>query len=454
MFNAGDNAGALAEFKRTYELTANVVVLYNIGLVYAQMGRAVEATEALDRVLANPGSLSQERLTLARHTRDEQGARVAEVTVVSSVDGAAVEVDGVEVGKAPLAQALRVTSGTHVIGALAPGFSPQRKEVTIASGEKQSLRLDLVAMQGRLAHLTVKTHLPGADLFADDQRIGVTPLAASIPLDPGQHRIELRRAGYVTASASIVLGDGAAGEVTLEPEEDVAGLASRGGSLVLDIDQTQAVVTVDGRPRGVYAAPLRLAPGPHRLGIERGDFLPFERDVVLEPGRTDVVHVTLEPTPEYRAEFVSHAQTQRTWGWISAIGGALVLAGGSTLVVYDATQRADGRSTLANFDRQSQRGSGQVCDPGQEFGVLQRGCLIPRSAANSQIDGANGRDYFGWGAVALGGAALAVGVTLLVTSDNRHKYDPPNPSPEKVGAVMPVVWTARGGGLVGLAGSF
>src|SRR5258708_3473725 len=118
MFNAGDNAGALAEFKRAYELTANAVVLYNIGLVDAQMGRAAEATEVLDRVLATPGSLSPERLALARRTREEQAARVAQVVVVASVDGAVVEVDGVAIGKAPLERPLRVTSGAHVIGDL------------------------------------------------------------------------------------------------------------------------------------------------------------------------------------------------------------------------------------------------------------------------------------------------------------------------------------------------
>jgi Flp pilus assembly protein TadD len=33
LFNDGDNPGALAEFKRAFELIPNSVVLYNIGLV-------------------------------------------------------------------------------------------------------------------------------------------------------------------------------------------------------------------------------------------------------------------------------------------------------------------------------------------------------------------------------------------------------------------------------------
>src|SRR6478752_5122312 len=43
LFNEGDNAGALAEFKQTYALMPNPIVLFNIGLVYAAMGPAVDA---------------------------------------------------------------------------------------------------------------------------------------------------------------------------------------------------------------------------------------------------------------------------------------------------------------------------------------------------------------------------------------------------------------------------
>ncbi|HEV3191706.1 MAG TPA: hypothetical protein VGY54_14450, partial [Polyangiaceae bacterium] len=102
LFNGGDNAGALVEFRRAYELVENSTVLYNIGLVYAQMGRAVEATDALNQLLATPGTLSPDRLSLARKTRDEQASRIAEVTLETNVAGARVEVDGVEVSATPL----------------------------------------------------------------------------------------------------------------------------------------------------------------------------------------------------------------------------------------------------------------------------------------------------------------------------------------------------------------
>src|SRR5580698_119192 len=144
LFNRGDTAGALAEFRRAYVLIPNVLVLYNIGLVYAQMGRPVESSDALAQVLASPGALSPERLATARRTHDEQIAQTAEITVTANVDGATVEVDGVEAGKLPLARPLRVTSGNHVIGAIAAGFAPLRREVTIASREAQALPFELI----------------------------------------------------------------------------------------------------------------------------------------------------------------------------------------------------------------------------------------------------------------------------------------------------------------------
>jgi hypothetical protein len=455
LFNAGDNAGALVEFRRAYELVENVVVLYNIGLVYAQMGRAVEATDALDRVLARPGSLSPERLALARKTRDEQASRIVEIAVKANVDGARIEVDGIEVGQTPLAAPLRVTSGAHVIGAVAPGYSPQRKEIAIAGGEKQSLSFELVVMQGRLAHLTIKTHLPGADLFSDEQRIGTSPLSASVTLSPGAHHIEARRAGYVTATEDLSLGDGATGEVTLEPTEDPSALVA-GGSLALDLSETAAVVTVDGRPRGVYTAPLRLPEGPHHLVVERGDFLPFERDVTVSSGRTTTVRIVLEPTPEYRTRYSSSAQAQRTWGWIGLVGGAVLIGGGVGLVLYDAKQRSDGESTQNAIDALSVRNGLQLCDPGQDTSTAayKTNCTDPRNAAAAKIADANTRDYIGFSALGVGAAGAVLGVVLLATAGDPHKYDVERPRGDLGFDVVPSVGAARGGGTLGVAGTF
>jgi len=456
LFNAGDNAGALVEFRRAYDLVQNPIVLYNIGLVYGQMGRAVEATDALDQVLASPGPLSPERLALARKTRDEQAARIAQVAVDANVDGARIEIDGIEVGKTPAAAPLRVPGGTHVIGLVAPGYSPQRKEIAIASGERQALHFELVTMAGGLAQLVVKTHLPGGDLYADDQRIGTTPIATSVALAPGHHRIELRRTGYVSASAEITLSDGATGEVTLEPEEDRSALGSQ-GELVLDISEAQPVVTVDGRLRGVYVAPLRLAAGPHHLVVERGDFEPFDRDVTVDPLRPTTVRIVLEPTPDYRTRFSARARTQRTLGWVAVVVGPVLAAAGTALALYDAKQRSDGNATIARINSLAVPHSGDVCDPAGQTDTtsFQVNCAIPFGNATSQVNDANSRDYGAWSAVGVGAAGLIVGVVLLATGEDPRKYDHPA-SPEGDGAMraLPVVWPERGGGALGIGGSF
>ena len=79
LFDEGDSAGALAEFKRAHELVPNQLVLFNIGLVYAALARPVEATDALDRVLRDPAGL----------TRREAGARAPHARRAGGADRAA-----------------------------------------------------------------------------------------------------------------------------------------------------------------------------------------------------------------------------------------------------------------------------------------------------------------------------------------------------------------------------
>src|SRR3569833_3054748 len=115
LFEKGDNAAALAEFKRAYELIPNPVVLYNMGLVYAAMNRPVEAAETLDRYLNQAGEkASAEQRRHATQVRDEQASRVARVMVVTA-HPATIEVDGVEAGRTPMTEPLRLPSGARTL---------------------------------------------------------------------------------------------------------------------------------------------------------------------------------------------------------------------------------------------------------------------------------------------------------------------------------------------------
>jgi hypothetical protein len=454
LFNDGDNPGALAEFKRAFELIPNPLVLYNIGLVYSAMGRPVEAVDALDKVLAQ-GGLSGDRMARAKQTRDDQAARIARISVVTNVP-AAVEVDNVEVGHTPQTAPLSVAGGLHVVGAVASGYVPTRKEVTVAGGATAEVKLDLVEMQGRVAHAAVKTHLPGADIVIDGQVVGKTPLPSSLTVAPGGHQIELRRAGYITAHQDLLLGDGASGEVTLEPEEDRTALIQQGGALALEASETEPLVTVDGKPRGPYPADgLRLIAGPHHLIIERGGFLPVERDVTIDAGRTATLHVLFEPTPETRATYMNKTSSQRNWGIITGAAGLVITGGAVAFLLWNGQQRtqADGDLATAEFDIANHAPPKGPCDTVSQPGNLYQ-CNQAALNAQSRINDADTRDIFGWVGVGLGAGVTVLGAVILITNGSSHRFDRDRPAAAK-GFVLPTGWSdGHGGGGAGLVGAF
>src|SRR5215510_9553895 len=112
LFDDGDTAGALAEFKRTYELVPNPVVLFNIGLVYAAMGRPVSAVDALEKVMQTPDKLSTDQRERATRTLNDQKQRIGKLMVTTVPEGARIDIDNVESARTPLTAPIRISEGS------------------------------------------------------------------------------------------------------------------------------------------------------------------------------------------------------------------------------------------------------------------------------------------------------------------------------------------------------
>jgi hypothetical protein len=453
LFENGDNGGALAEFKRANELIPNRLVLFNIGLVYAAMDRPVEATAALEKVLKDAGPLKAEHLARAQAVKDEQEKRIGVVQVTTNVP-ATIEVDGLEAGTTPLAAPLRVAAGTRVIGAVASGHLPARREIIVAGQARVETALELRPSEARLAHIEIRCALPGADVLVDGIPVGKTPLLASITTEPGTRVVELRRAGYVTQRREIVLQDGARGELSFEPEMDAAA-ATTSGRLRLQIAEGEILVTVDGRPRGVYREGISMPAGAHLVRLERAGFEPENRQIVIPQGGELPLRVDLRPTPETREAYVARARTYRFWAWTTAVGG-LVLGGGSTGLALWSHGKIPGAETkLATVEQNAVRFGGGACDPSQALTNDQvTECNKKLSDAQNTLSGYRNMRTGGLVGAGVGVALIGVGVALFALGPDPGRYDRPESEALSLRNLLPVVSVGQNSASLTLAGRF
>jgi hypothetical protein len=432
LVDAGDLSGGLAEFLRAYSLVPAPTVLYNVGLVYAAMNRPVDSARALDKALASAKSLKPENVDRAKQVLAEQREKIGQVEVTTNVKDGTVEVDNVEVAKLPLAAALDVSGGPHVIGVISAGYAPARQEILVAGRQRVQARLDLVAIEGLLGHIEVRCRLPAADVLVDGTRVGKTPLEASVTVAPGKHSVEVRRAGYLPVTREITLQDGARGELTLNPDVDKGALDREGGWLAVKASETQSVVSADAEEIGLLTGPIHLPAGPHRIHIERGGFLPADRDISVPVGGTATVSVIFEPTPDTRANFVSSAESRRAWSWVTMAVGTAIAAGGVVLGIVEGNKVPTDQTKLDQAVADNQLvpnplpGATQHPECNPSLGpndMTLAACRARESNARSDLNNDKTLQTVGWVAAGVGGAVLVTGTILLLTGDNPHKYD-------------------------------
>lgn len=416
LFTQGNHEQALLEFERVYAATGRTQVLFNIAVVQAELKRPVDCLATVAKVQASPGNLLPERLKALDALAAKQHELVGEVSVQSPVDGVEVVIGGKSVGKTPLTAPVLVPTGRVLVAGQAQKRKPGYVETQVAPKARVDVHLDLLPLDVQYGTVTVKTALPGADVFVDNVRVGTTPLVTRFPVEPGDRTVELRRDGYTTASKRVAIGEASQVEVALEPAEEPMALGQKGATVKAELSETQVVVTVDGKVLGVYRGALRLLPGPHRITFERGGFFPVTKDVDLLPNDEVTLAIRFEPTAEFRADVEQRQKTHRLLGIGGLALGAAGVAFGVGYTVYVGGEVKYWQGKATEWDALSRtKDAATACGPSH--------CGDMARSAQQQGQSVQGLALIGYLSLGAGAAVAAAGLVALLTAPSLDRYD-------------------------------
>ncbi len=274
-YQNGDYRAALAFFLASQRLSPNRNVRFNIVRTFHRLGMHSEAYRWCQEALADetdPALRTELSQLLNLIERD-----VAVVEVVSEPSGATVYVDRVELGSLAKTPArLALSEGEHRLILELAGH--ERVVLGPFRAEKQKL----VPLRATLTRIVGELSLPTPESteVRVDEELGElqckTPCLLS--LAPGSHVIYFRRAGFRVAPRQVQIVAGKRSELRSEA-------LPLTGSLVVTSDVRDALVEVDGTPRGFTPAVLGDVPvGRRRLRVALAGYEPIERVVEVREG--------------------------------------------------------------------------------------------------------------------------------------------------------------------------
>lgn len=246
----------------------------------------------------------------------------------------------------------------------------------------------------------VRVSEPGAAIVVDGESKGTSPLTEAISLAPGEHEVEIRKAGFQTAKQTVTIeagktasidiklvsakgkikitvegganlrvlidgkdvgpapyeaeldagsyeiagvGDGVKAPsrtVEVEPGDDITLTLKPGaamGKLEVRIDDGKGRVLIDGEEVGEGNWSGELTAGPHELRVEREGYDPVERDVDIAAG--DVRSESVKLSKAAKGDLKADS-TEKPWSFDGLYGGfalnAMVSPTGSGNTLQDA----------------------------------------------------------------------------------------------------------------------
>jgi hypothetical protein len=210
---ANNCADAVPKLERAEKLYHSAVVASRLGECDINIGRLVEGTEILRKVLrepqpAEPTPALVKALERAQRVLDAAKPRIAGLTVkVVAVQDMSVKIDGVAVPSALVDTEIPTDPGDHAVDVSAPGFLKSGTRISVAEGERKTVSLTLSRDPNAvIAPAPTAAAAAGKDASAPPQSSANNPSLAASASAPEPHAPN-RTAAYLS------LGVGAAGVV-------------------------------------------------------------------------------------------------------------------------------------------------------------------------------------------------------------------------------------------------
>ena len=298
LFEDGELDAALAEFRLSQATFATRVAGRNTAVCLRALGRFDEALDALDELGRRFPDMSAEWKAMLSRDRREIEKRVGVITIAVATAGATVLVSGRVRGVTPLANELRVTSGSHSVRISRNGFVPYETRVEVAGGEAAvvSATLEPLSQSGELR--VIERDGRSADVVVDQETVGTTPWSGRLSL--GTHTVFLRGDDDLgTQPAAVVVKEAAPAMLSL-------ALETLSATLRIEPLPAGARVALDGVELGNGVWEGRVRPGQHRVEVAAEDFLTVTREAVAEAGAIDKIVVELKRDPTSERWAIKH----------------------------------------------------------------------------------------------------------------------------------------------------
>ncbi|HWA72475.1 MAG TPA: TonB-dependent receptor [Polyangiaceae bacterium] len=286
-YDAGDYKNALRHFLASNRLAPNKNVLFNIARCYEDLKQLPEAYRYLTQ------SLEAEQSEAGKQRIEESLARlkpkVALFTVVTDPPGATIYLDREDLGSHGVTpRTLALPEGEHTVLVKLPDFEPGKSEkVTLVVGREARVNLKLKPILG-----TVQvTGTAGASVHLDSPSGRSCSVPCNYHVRPGKHTLLVSRDGFRDQEVPV--------EVVANRSLPVrAVLEPLSGSLVVNADVRDALVSIDGQPRAFTPAVVSLTVGKHEVVVSQSGFRPVKRSVVVEADKSVKVDLDLSAQQE------------------------------------------------------------------------------------------------------------------------------------------------------------
>jgi outer membrane receptor protein involved in Fe transport len=282
-YQAHDYKNALQYFLASNRLVRNRNVMFNIGRTYEHMNQPSDAYRYYQRAV--DGETDPATKQRIKDSMQRLAATVGLLRIETDPPNATIYLNRKDLGdRGTSPQTIALSPGSYTVIAELAGYDEgTSKPVDVKLGTEKTVTIKLTRVVGVL-RVTTTPH--AAVRFDTDDAAVVCETPCDAPAPPGNHTLILTKPGYRVTRQNVVVRVNTLTEVKPELEPET-------GSLVVNADERDAVIEIDGQTKGFTPTVLTVPTGTHQLRVTLRGFRPVERPVEIKANEQTEVDLQL-----------------------------------------------------------------------------------------------------------------------------------------------------------------